>query len=118
MDGKQNHLISVFYGSLILLDRFYGWEAKWIGKIDEFEQKLIKHGITDEDFVEYEKLLKRVRSNFSKRQHCYTTAIQIPRQYAEQAIKLIRYGLENFEDDCRFRCFPNFNLCENLRAPN
>ena len=70
-----------------------------MGKIDEFEQKIIKQGMTDADFVEYEKLLKRVRGNFSKRQHCYTTAIQFPRQYAEQAVKLIRYGLENFEDD-------------------
>lgn len=69
-----------------------------MGKIDEFEQKIIKQGMTDEDFAEYEKLLKRVRGNFSKRQHCYTTAIQFPRQYAEQAVKLIRYGLENFED--------------------
>lgn len=69
-----------------------------MGKIDEFEQIIIKQGMTDADFVEYEKLLKRVRDNFSKRQHCYTTAIQFPRQYAEQAVKLIRYGLENFED--------------------
>ncbi len=70
-----------------------------MGKIDEFEQRIIKQGMTDEDFLQYEKLLKRVRSNFSKRQHCYTTAIQFPCQYAEQAIKLIQYGLENFEDD-------------------
>jgi len=70
-----------------------------MGKIDDFEQKLIKQGMTDEDFLEYEKLLKRVRGNFLKRQHCYTTAIQFPCQYAEQAVKLIRYGLENFEDD-------------------
>lgn len=70
-----------------------------MGKIDEFEQKLIKQGMTDEDFIEYEKLLARVRGSFSKRQHCYTTAIQFPRQYAEQAVKLIQYGLENFEDD-------------------
>ena len=70
-----------------------------MGKIDEFEQKIIKQGMTDADFVEYEKLLKRVRGNFSKRQHCYTTAIQFPRQYAEQAVKLIQYGLEKYEDD-------------------
>ena len=69
-----------------------------MGKIDDFEKKLINQGMTDEDFVEYEKLLKRVRGNFSKRQHCYTTAIQFPRQYAEQAVKLIQYSLENFED--------------------
>lgn len=70
-----------------------------MGKIDVFEQKLIKQGMSDADFIEYEKLLKRVRGNFSKRQHCYTTAIQFPRQYAEQAVKLIQYGLESFEDD-------------------
>ena len=69
-----------------------------MGKVDDFEQKLITQGMTAEDFLEYEKLLKRVRGNFSKRQHCYTTAIQFPRQYAEQAVKLIQYGLENFED--------------------
>ena len=34
-----------------------------------------------------------------KRQHCYTTAIQFLPEYADQAIKLIKYGLENFEDD-------------------
>jgi len=70
-----------------------------MGKIDDFEQKLIKQGMTDEDFIEYEKLLKRVRGNSSKCQHCYTTAIQFPRKYAEQAIKLIQYGLDNFADN-------------------
>ena len=69
-----------------------------MGKIDEFEQRIIQRGMTEEDFTEYEKLLKRVRGNFSKRQHCYTTAIQLPPQYAEQAIKLIEYGLGAFED--------------------
>lgn len=69
-----------------------------MGKIDEFEKKLIKRGMTDEDLTEYQKLLKRVRGNFLKRQHCYTTAIQFPQKYAEQAVKLIQFGLENFED--------------------
>lgn len=68
-------------------------------KIDDFEQKIIKQGMTDEDFAEYEKLLKRVRGNFLKRQHCYTTAIQFPQKYAEQAVKLIQYGVDKFEDD-------------------
>ena len=54
--------------------------------------------MTDENFAEYKKMLNRVRGNFLKRQHCYTTAIQFPTKYADQAIKLIRYGLENFED--------------------
>ena len=70
-----------------------------MGKIDEFEQRIVQQGMTDDDFAEYEKLLKRVRGNFSKRQHCYTTAIQFPSQYAKQAIKLIQYGLDTFEDD-------------------
>ena len=69
-----------------------------MGKIDEFEKKIITQGMTDDDFHKYGTLLKRVRGGFLKRQHCYTTAIQFPRQYAEQAIKLIQYGLENFED--------------------
>ena len=69
-----------------------------MSKIEEFEQTLIKHGMTDDDFLEYSKLLKRVHGNFSKRQHCYTTAIQFQPKHAEQAIKLIKYGLENFED--------------------
>ena len=70
-----------------------------MSKIDELEQKIIKQGMTDEDFAEYQKTLKRVRGNFLKRQHCYTTAIQFLPKYADQAIKLIKYGLENFEDD-------------------
>lgn len=68
-----------------------------MGKIDDFEQKLITQGMTDEDFVEYEKLLRRVRGDFLKRQHCYTTAIRLPVCYAGQALKLIQYGLEKFE---------------------
>ena len=56
-----------------------------MSKIDEFEQKIIKHGMTDEDFL-------------LKRQPCYKTAIQFSDEYAEQAVKLIQYGLENFED--------------------
>ena len=70
-----------------------------MGKIDELEQKIIANGMTDEDFAEYEKLLKRVRGNYSKRQHCYTTAIQFSKEYTEQAIRLIQYGLDTFEDD-------------------
>ena len=70
-----------------------------MSKIEELEQKIIKQGMTDEDFAEYQKILKRVRGNFLKRQHCYTTAIQFLPEYADQAIKLIKYGLENFEDD-------------------
>lgn len=69
-----------------------------MSKIGEFEKKMIEHGMEDKDFEEYAKLLRRVRGNFSKRQHCYITAIQFPPEFAEQAIKLIYYGLQNFED--------------------
>lgn len=69
-----------------------------MSKIEIFEKKMIKYGMSDEDFEEYKKLLKRVHSHFSKRQHCYNTAIQFPAKYANQAIKLIEYGLNEFED--------------------
>lgn len=69
-----------------------------MGKIDEFEKRIIEQGMRDEDFIEYEKLLKRVNGNFLKRQHCYTTAIQFPDKYSEQAVRLIKYGLESFSD--------------------
>ena len=69
-----------------------------MSKIDEFEQQIIKNGFTEEDLKEYAKLLRQVRGNFSKRQHCYSTAIQFPVEHTEQAVLLIKYGLENFED--------------------
>lgn len=69
-----------------------------MSKIGEFEKKIIEQGMEDEDFEEYAKLLKRVKGNFLKRQHCYITAIQFPPKFAEQAIKLIHFGLQNFED--------------------
>lgn len=67
-------------------------------KIEEFEKKMIAQGMTNEDFITFQKLLQRVRSNFLKRQHCYTTAIQFQQEAAAQAIRLIDYGLENFDD--------------------
>lgn len=69
-----------------------------MSKIEEFEQKIIMHGMVEGDFEEFKKLLRRVRSNFLKRQHCYTTAIQLPIENSSDAIRLIEYGLMNFED--------------------
>lgn len=69
-----------------------------MSKIEELEQKIIKQGMTLDDFEEYKRLLRRVRGNFLKRQHCYTTAIQFSPQHEKQAIMLIKYGLETFED--------------------
>ncbi len=69
-----------------------------MGKIDEFEDKIIKQGMLNDNFEEYKKLLKRVRGNFAKRQHCYNTAIKFPPENAEQAAELIEYGLDEFPD--------------------
>ena len=69
-----------------------------MSKISDFEQRIIKQGMTDQDLIEYGKLLKKVRDNFLKRQHCYTTAAKFPSENADQAINLIQFGLENFED--------------------
>ncbi len=67
-------------------------------KIEEFEQNLIRHGMSNAGFEEYKKLLCRVRGNFSKCQHCYTTAIQFSPKFSKEAISLIKYGVENFND--------------------
>lgn len=67
-----------------------------MSKIGDFEQRLISDGMTDRDLEEYAKLLVRVRD---KRQHCYTTAVKFPPERSEQAVKLIKFGLESFEDD-------------------
>lgn len=70
-----------------------------MSKIDAFEKRIIEQGLQDEDLIEYGKLLGRVRGNYNKRQHCYTTAIQFPEGKADDAVKLIQYGLDNFDDD-------------------
>lgn len=79
-----------------------------MSKIAEFEQRIIENGFTEEDLKEYEKLLKRVRNNFLKRQHCYSTAMQFPVEYTEQAVLLIKYGLEKFEDDGWFSTYTSY----------
>ena len=67
-------------------------------KIEEFENRIINSGLTDEDIQEYEKLLRRVRSNFNRRQHCWNTAASFPPRRAEEAVSLIRWGLEQYPD--------------------
>lgn len=79
-----------------------------MSKIAEFEQRIIENGFTEEDLKEYEKLLKRVRDNFLKRQHCYSTAMQFPVEYTEQAVSLIKFGLEKFEDDGWFSTYTSY----------
>lgn len=66
-------------------------------KIEEFEKKIIKNGMTENDYEEYKTLLKRVPGDFGKQQHCYTTAIQFPRGRYAEAVRLIEYGLDNYD---------------------
>jgi tetratricopeptide (TPR) repeat protein len=67
-------------------------------KIEAFEKNLIKSGISDADYIEYEKLLRRVRGNDMRLQHVYITAVQFPKKHYEQAVALIRWGLQKYPD--------------------
>ena len=67
-------------------------------KIEEYENKLIKEGMPKEGYAEYETLLKRVRGNFLRLQHCYTTAVQFPIKRSQEGIDLIQWGLEQYPD--------------------
>ncbi len=67
-------------------------------KIEEFENRVIQTGITVEDLKEYEKLLRWVRSNGGRRQHCWNTAASFPPDRAKEAVSLIRWGLERYPD--------------------
>ena len=51
-----------------------------------------------EAYAEYETLLKRVRGNFLRLQHCYTTAVQFPIKRSQEGIDLIQWALEQFPD--------------------
>ena len=67
-------------------------------KIEAYENKLIKEGMPKEAYAEYETLLKRVRGNFLRLQHCYTTAVQFPIKRSQEGIDLIQWALEQFPD--------------------
>ena len=67
-------------------------------KIEAYENKLIKEGMPKEAYAEYETLLKRVRGNFPRLQHCYTTAVQFPITRAQEGIDLIQWALEKYPD--------------------
>ena len=79
-------------------------------KIEEFEKNLIKEGMSKDTYVEYEILLKRVRGNFLRLQHCYTTAIQFPIKRSQEGIDLIQWGLEKFPDTW----FPTYSAYYNI----
>ena len=65
-------------------------------KIEEFENRIIKNGITEGDFAEYERLLRRVHDSFLKLQHCYITAIKFSDNRADSAVALIEWGLDKY----------------------
>lgn len=67
-------------------------------QIEIFENKLKKTGLYENALTEYAKLLKRVRGNFYRLQHCYTTAIDFSTKYWEDAVELIDFGIENYPD--------------------
>lgn len=69
-----------------------------MSKIGDLEQQMIACGMSDADFEAYKLLLRRVPSACLKRQHCYITALRFLPENAEQSVRLIRYGLEAFED--------------------
>ena len=81
-----------------------------MSKIEEYEKKLIKEGMPKEAYAEYETLLKRVRGNFLRLQHCYTTAVQFPINRAQEGIDLILWALEKFPADW----FPTYYAYYNM----
>ena len=68
-------------------------------KIEEFEKRIINTGLSDGDYAEYEKLLRRVHDNFLKLQHCYITAIKFSENRADSAVALIEWGLDKYPSD-------------------
>ncbi|MCR5783130.1 MAG: hypothetical protein K6G90_10410 [Clostridia bacterium] len=79
-------------------------------KIEAYEKKLIKEGMPKEAYAEYETLLKRVRGNFLRLQHCYTTAVQFPIKRSQEGIDLIQWALEKFPDTW----FPTYSAYYNI----
>ena len=79
-------------------------------KIEAYENKLIKAGMPKEAYAEYEALLKRVRGNFLRLQHCYTAAVQFPTKRSQEGIDLIQWALEKFPDTW----FPTYSAYYNM----
>ena len=67
-------------------------------KLAELEEKMMAEGFSEELFLQFREGLKRVRGNYNKCQHCYLTAYGLKAKDFEAAIRMIRYGLENFAE--------------------
>lgn len=68
-----------------------------MSKIEDFENQIVTFGMRDGDLDKYAKFLRYVHEDDLKQQHCYSTALRFPPERAEQAVTLIRFGLQNFE---------------------
>lgn len=77
-------------------------------KISELEAKIRGGDCSDETLELFKAALKRVPKS-SRCQHCFTTAVEMPKRLYHQAIALIRYGLEQHCDSWsdRMRSFHN-----------
>lgn len=73
--------------------------------IEEFEKKLINDELTKENLGEYEKLLKKVRGNDVRLEHCCITALRFPLNRSEDALSLIKWGLEKYPPDSWFAAY-------------
>lgn len=67
-------------------------------KLAEVEEKMMAEGFSEELFLQFQEGLKRVRGNYNKCQHCYITAYGLKSKDFEAAIRMIRYGLDNFAE--------------------
>lgn len=70
---------------------------------------------SDELVEEFRKALRRVRDPFLCTQHCYTTAVSMPKESYLQAVALIRLGLEEYagDDHDRMRSYENLgHICD------
>ena len=67
-------------------------------KLAEVEERMMAEGFSEELFLQFQEGLKRVRGNYNKCQHCYLTAYGLKAKDFEAAIRMIRYGLENFAE--------------------
>ena len=79
-------------------------------KLAEVEEKMKTEGFSEELFLQFQEGLKRVRGNYNKCQHCYLTAYGLKSKDYEAAIRMIRYGLDNFAEKWTDFCRSYENL--------
>lgn len=70
-----------------------------MARIAEIEDVLLQNGVTEERLAVYAQCLRRAGSDYCRNQHCYTTAARFPAQRWEEAVRLIRFGMETYRED-------------------